>query len=282
MKSKKLLVASMLMLTATAALAQQHIQEAFDQLRQSKLQKETWANHTLNKDPQTGRMEGMSDVYDFETVQPSAKKLVANIRRAFEQDEAAAYNVSTGSQGNAEQYCSLTVGDSDKGGVAIGLMNGSKYIYACFLDPKDSLQRYRYAYALEWVEEGDRIKGRIAKTYATTQKYRQTAKAQRHSLTINGNTFSFGPNFPFDSDTSKSSEEWLTDFNTYKNLFLKNVEKTSANSFATHIYKLCKDAKSLEDVEKNMIATEIEKLKKKTKDEFIQQLFDMSIERLKK
>ena len=31
-----------------------------------------------------------------------------------------------------------------------------------------------------------------------------------------------------------------------------------------------------------MVATEIVKLRKKTNDEFIQQLFDMSIERLKK
>lgn len=84
-----------------------------------------------------------------------------------------------------------------------------------------------------------------------------------------------------DSDT-KPSETWLSEFNTYKNHFLKNTEGAAANSYATQIYKLCKNAKSLEDVEKNIVTTEIVKLKKKTKDDFIQQLFDMSIERLKK
>ena len=285
MKSKKLLVAAVLMLTATAALAQQHIQEAFDALRQDKVQKEIWSKHSVEKDPDTGLMEGLEDTYDFLIVEPSRRRLVENIQKAFRQDEGKAYSVSSGTHGNAENFVSLAVGDSNKGGVAIGLMNGSNWIYACFLDPDDSLRRYRYAYALEWVDDGDKLRGRIAKTYATTQKYRQGNTTSRRAITLNGNALQvlegLGSSFSF-SNSEKSSETWLTEFNTYKNLFLRHPEGTAANSYVTQIYKLCKDAKSLEDVEKNMIATEIEKLKKKTKDEFIQQLFDMSIERLKK
>ncbi|MBQ4387276.1 MAG: hypothetical protein II822_06715 [Prevotella sp.] len=285
MKSKKLLVAAVLMLTATAALAQQHIQEAFDALRQDKVQKEIWSKHSVEKDPDTGLMEGLEDTYDFLIVEPSRRRLVENIQKAFRQDEGKAYSVSSGTHGNAENFVSLAVGDSNKGGVAIGLMNGSNWIYACFLDPDDSLRRYRYAYALEWVDDGDKLRGRIAKTYATTQKYRQGNATSRRAITLNGNALQvlegLGSSFSF-STSEKSSETWLTEFNTYKNLFLRHPEGTAANSYVTQIYKLCKDAKSLEDVEKNMIATEIEKLKKKTKDEFIQQLFDMSIERLKK
>ena len=281
MKSKKLLVAAVLMLTATTALAQQHIQEAFDVLCQSTGQKETWSKHSVEKDPNTGLMEGMSDEYEFEILSPSNQKLVENIRSAFRQDEPDAYSVSSGTYGNAENYVSLAVGNSNKGGVPIGLMKGSNWIYACFLDPDDSLRRYRYAYALEWVADGDKLRGRIVKTYATTQKYRQGKTTQRRTITVNGNSFSFGPNFPFDDD-DKSSETWLTEFNTYKNHFLKNPDGTAANSYVTQIYKLCKNASSLEDVEKNLITSEILKLKKKTKDEFIQQLLDMSIERLKK
>ena len=52
--------------------------------------------------------------------------------------------------------------------------------------------------------------------------------------------------------------------------------------YATYIYKLCKKAKPLDDAEKKMVAKEIKKLKAKTEDEFIQDLFEMSIERLKK
>lgn len=285
MKSKKLLVAAVLMLTATAALAQQHIQEAFDALRQDKVQKEIWSKHSVEKDPDTGLMEGLEDTYDFLIVEPSRRRLVENIQKAFRQDEGKAYSVSSGTHGNAENFVSLAVGDSNKGGVAIGLMNGSNWIYACFLDPDDSLRRYRYAYALEWVDDGDKLRGRIAKTYATTQKYRQGNTTSRRAITLNGNALQvlegLGSSFSF-STSEKSSETWLTEFNTYKNLFRRHPEGTAANSYVTQIYKLCKDAKSLEDVEKNMIATEIEKLKKNTKDEFIQQLFDMSIERLKK
>ena len=285
MKSKKLLVAAVLMLTATAALAQQHIQEAFDALRRDKVQKEIWSKHSVEKDPDTGLMEGLEDTYDFLIVEPSRRRLVENIQKAFRQDEGKAYSVSSGTHGNAENFVSLAVGDSNKGGVAIGLMNGSNWIYACFLDPDDSLRRYRYAYALEWVDDGDKLRGRIAKTYATTQKYRQGNTTSRRAITLNGNALQvlegLGSSFSF-STSEKSSETWLTEFNTYKNLFRRHPEGTAANSYVTQIYKLCKDAKSLEDVEKNMIATEIEKLKKNTKDEFIQQLFDMSIERLKK
>ncbi|MBO5594421.1 MAG: hypothetical protein J5931_07435, partial [Prevotella sp.] len=91
----------------------------------------------------------------------------------------------------------------------------------------------------------------------------------------------------FDSDSlffnrQRSSESWLSEFNTYKNHFLKKPDGNASSHYATSIYKLCKNAKSLDDVEKKMVATEIRKLKDKTKDEFIQQLFDMSIERLKK
>jgi hypothetical protein len=278
MKSKNILITGLLMLLPSAVLAQQHIQQAFDALRNSNI-KEISSRHSVEKDPDLGTMEGLEDTYDFELTDNRDKRLIDNIRKAFELDEAHAYSVSTGSNGNSEDFVSLAVGDSNKGGVAIGLIKDSKWIYACFLDPNDTLRQHRYAYALEWAENGNKIRGRIVKTYATTLKFRQSKKQSR-TITVNGNNFAFGSFFS-DADT-KPSETWLSEFNTYKNLFLKNPDGNAANSYATQIYRLCKDAKSLEDVEKNIVATEIVKLKKKTKDEFIQQLFDMSIERLKK
>ena len=289
MKSKNIFIAGLLMLLPTVSMAQENIQKAFDALRQSKDIKEVFARHSLDKDPDTGAMEGLEDTYDFMITNPKAKHLVDDIRKAFQQDEPEAYNVSSGTHGSNENYVSLAVGNSNKGGVAIGLMKGSKWIYACFLDPNDSLRQHRYAYALEWVDDGDKIRGRIAKTYATTLKFRQS-RHQSRTITVNGKNIKMsGSGFSSDGGFSwsgfsseKTSEVWLTEFNTYKNLFLKNPNGTAANSYATQIYKLCKNAKSLEDVEKNMVATEIQKLRKKTNDEFIQQLFDMSIERLKK
>lgn len=278
MKSKNILITGLLMLLPSAVLAQQHIQQAFDALRNSNI-KEISSRHSVEKDPDLGTMEGLEDTYDFELTDNRDKRLIDNIRKAFELDEAHAYSVSTGSNGNSEDFVSLAVGDSNKGGVAIGLIKDSKWIYSCFLDPNDTLRQHRYAYALEWAENGNKIRGRIVKTYATTLKFRQEKKQSR-TITVNGNNFAFGSFFS-NADT-KPSETWLSEFNTYKNLFLKNPDGNAANSYATQIYRLCKDTKSLEDVEKNIVATEIVKLKKKTKDEFIQQLFDMSIERLKK
>ena len=289
MKSKSIFITGLLMLLPAVSMAQENIQRAFDALRQSKDIKEVSARHSLDKDPDTGEMEGLEDTYDFMIRNSNARHLVDDIRKAFQRDETQAYNVSSGTHGNSEDYVSLAVGNSSKGGVAIGLMQGSQWIYACFIDPNDSLRQHRYAYALEWVDDGDKIRGRIVKTYATTQKFRQS-RYQSRTITVNGNNIKLGSSFSsgdgftwsgFSSD-DKSSETWLTEFNTYKNLFLKNPNSTAANSYATQIYKLCKNAKSLEDAEKNMVATEIAKLKKKTNDEFIQQLFDMSIERLKK
>ena len=289
MKSKNIFFASLLMLLPTSSMAQENIQRAFDALRSSKDIKEISARHSLDKNPDTGFMEGLEDTYDFTIRNPKARHLVDDIRKAFQQDEPQAYNVSSGTNGNSEDYVSLAVGNSNKGGVAIGLMQGSKWIYACFLDPDDSLRQHRYAYAFEWVDDGEKIRGRIAKTYATTQKFRQGRKLSS-TISVNGGTIKLsGSGLSLDDgftwsglSSEKTSEVWLTEFNTFKNLFLKNPNGTAANSHATQIYKLCKDAKSLEEVEKNMVATEIEKLRKKTNDEFIQQLFNMSIERLKK
>ena len=290
MKSKNIFIAGLLMLLPAVSMAQENIQRAFDALRQSKDIKEVSARHSLDKDPDTGMMEGLEDTFDFTIRNSNARRLVDDIRKAFQQDEPEAYNVSSGTQDSGDNYVSLAVGNSNNGGVAIGLMQGSKWIYACFLDPEDSLRQHRYAYALEWVDDGEKIRGRIVKTYATTLKFRQS-RHQSRTITVNGKNiklsgsgFSSGDGFTWSgfSSDDKSSETWLTEFNTYKNLFLKNPNGAAANSYATQIYKLCKNAKSLEDVEKNMVATEITKLKKKTNDEFIQQLFDMSIERLKK
>jgi hypothetical protein len=172
-----------------------------------------------------------------------------------------------------------------------------------FLDKDDPEKIYRYAYVLEWVEKDKKTQVRLAVTYATTLQYRNS-KRQTRTFIVNGekvrvdgnsfsNSFSLGNGFPFgnssvfDSDSTlfnheRSSEGWLSEFNTYKRLYQNNPDGAAANYYATYIYKLCKKADCLEDGEKQLVATEIKRLKAKTKDEFIQQLFDMGIERLKK
>lgn len=289
MKTKIILLASMLMLLSTPGIAQKNIVRAFNALKTSKNQKEINSQHSLNKDPDTGIMEGMEDTYEFLITNAKAKHLVDDIRKAFQQDEAEAYTISSGSHDDSENYVKLAVGNDNNAGVAIGLLKGSRWIYACFLDPEDTLRQHRYAYALEWTDDGNKIRGKIATTYATTLQFRQSRK-QTRTISINGNTIKVSGNGSSSDDgftwagfqsLEKSSEIWLTEFNTFKNLFLKDPNSTAANSYATQIYKLCKSAQSLEEAEKDMVATAILRLKEKTNDEFIQKLFDMSIERLK-
>ena len=274
MKSKSVIMIGLFLLLPFTATAQQQIEKTFDALRQSKAQKEVWSEHTIEKDPETGKLEGLSDIYDFLITNPQNKNLVNAIEQAFHQDEGKAYSVRTGNRGGEEHYTTLAVGNSNRGGVAIGLIKGSKYIYALFLDPEDPARQHRYAYALEWVDDGGKIRGRIAKTYATTQEYRKSNR-QSSTISINGNTFNIDHRF-------SSSESWLSEFNTFKNLFLKNPTGTATNYYVSHIYKLCKNAGSLDDAEKVMVIKELEKLKKEAKDDFLKQMFEMSIERLNK
>ena len=291
------MVVVMLTLSATAANAQQHIQKAFEALLNEEYV-EIKTQHSLERDPETGRKEGEMDVYDFEVSSPTALTRIKAVQKAFEKDKDAAYQYRTVSHPGSD-YMSLAVGDGKSQSVAIGRIKGSDYIYACFLDKDDPEKKFRYAYAMEWVEKDRKTTVRLARTYATTQKYRQSVRSTRRvivngkEINVDGSSFSLGSGFPFDDSSvfdtdsiffnhERSSESWLSEFNTYKNLFLKNSNGTAASHYATSIYKLCKNAKSLEDVEKNIVTTEIHKLRNKTKDEFIQQLFDMSIERLKK
>ena len=298
MKSKQLLAVSIMMLSLQTVHAQGHIKRAFNVMITDTSTK-VESTQKLNKDPETGTKIGQLDVYEF-TIPASHHNLVEDIKHAFDQDKEKAYSLTSTSTANKKSYnyTSLAVGGEDNG-YPLGDMKNSRYIYALFLDPDDKSKTHRYAYAMEWCEGEKEIVGKLIITYATTQEHRRSKRQTRtiningQEIKIDGNSFSLGSGFPFDGSSvfdsdslffnrQRSSESWLSEFNTYKNHFLKKPDGNASSHYATSIYKLCKNAKSLDDVEKKMVATEIRKLKDKTKDEFIQQLFDMSIERLKK
>jgi len=291
------------MLTAlpSVLLAQQNIQKAFDALLNENIV-EIKTQHTLERDPETGKKKAQMDIYDFEVANPTGISRVRDIQRAFDKDKEDAYELRSGDHAGND-YHRLAVGDGKSYSVAVGRIKGSNYIYALFLDKDDPEKIYRYAYALEWVEKDKKTQVRLAITYATTLQYRNGKKQVKtfivngQEVRVDGNSFSLSSGFPFDnspvfdtvfdSDSTlfnheRSSEGWLSEFNTYKRLYQNNPDGAAANYYATYIYKLCKKADCLEDGEKQLVATEIKRLKAKTKDEFIQQLFDMSIERLKK
>lgn len=297
MKSRSLILTAMLTALPSVLLAQQNIQKAFDALLNENIV-EIKTQHTLERDPETGKKKAQMDIYDFEVANPTGISRVRDIQRAFDKDKEDAYELRSGDHAGND-YHRLAVGDGKSYSVAIGRIKGSNYIYALFLDKDDSEKIYRYAYALEWVEKDKKTQVRLAITYATTLQYRNSKRQTRtfivngEKVRVDGNSFSlsnglpFGNSSIFDSDSTffnheRSSESWLSEFNTYKRLYQRNPDGSAANYYATYIYKLCKKADCLEDGEKQLVATEIKRLKAKTKDEFIQQLFDMSIERLKK
>lgn len=321
MKSKNLILSAILMALPSTLMAQQNIQKAFDALLKDKIV-ETKTEHILEHDPETGLKSAQADVYDFVVTTPSARKRIKDIQQAFEQDKSAAYSVRTVNRTNNDSQrgfieqmstkmglsqVALKVGDGVSQSVAIGSIPDSKYIYACFLDKERTDKDYRYAYAMEWAERDNKTEVRLAVTYATKNEQRKPkikhialngkeldlnsldsiiGKAGNWANLIRENIgFNFDASMDYDSimpNAPKASHVWLSEFNTYKNFFLKRPDSNTATHYATNIYNLCKKSEGLEHDEKAMVIKEIAKLKKATRDEFIQNLFDMCIERLKK
>ncbi len=96
----------------------------------------------------------------------------------------------------------------------------------------------------------------------------------------------FSSNLVYDLDSAnvtfqKTPESWLSEFNNYKRLFLKNPDGATATHYATSIYSLCKKSAMLEPEEKKLVISELTKLKAAAKDELIQNIFEMSIKKLK-
>ena len=292
-----MILTAMLMALPSALMAQENIEKTFEALLNEK-NVEIKTQHSLERDPETGKKTAQADVYDFEVSSPTGLSRIKAIQKAFEKDKDAAYQYRTVSHPGSD-YMSLAVGDGKSQSVAIGKIKGSDYIYACFLDKDDPEKKYRYAYAMEWLEKDKKTQVRLAITYATTQKYRQSGKNIRsvivngNEINVDGNSFSFGSGLPFDMNSvfgvdsvflnrEMSSESWLSKFNTYKNLFLKNPDGAAASYYATQIYGLCKNVDKMDEVEKKLVKSEILKLYIETTDEFIRKLFNMSIERLDK
>ena len=292
----------MLLAMPSTMMAQQNIKKAFDALLNEKIT-DNRVSHVLDRDTETGRMTAMADVYDFTISSKSALERLNDVRKAFEIDKKDAYSINSGirekggEDAEVEPFSSLfeslgfpsvslSVGDGKHPSVSIGTMKGSDYIYACFADKDDPDHRYRYAYALEWVEKTKKTKVRLAVTYALRPEVRDDSKGKkRHSATriiVNGKDISLGGlRDSLLMKRNQSPESWLSEFNNYKRLFLKNPDGATATHYATSIYSLCKKSAMLEPEEKKLVINELTKLKAAAKDELIQNIFEMSIKKLK-
>lgn len=304
MKSKSLILSAMLIAMPSALMAQQNIQKAFDALLKQKQVIKVVAHHDMEKDPETGVKKGQADVYDFTLPAGNPwRQLVVDIEDAIYKDSENAYSVSSSENNKGVNYVTLVVGDGRSESVAIGKIPGSKYMYACFLDKKDPEKKYRYAYAVEWAESQDGIKGRIATTYGTTQKYLEqsdygkkrikssTITINRNPLTKdkmfemmgNNNTYGFTLNLDSVVFAANNSSQWLSHFSTFSSLYGKYLAEnnpTSANIFANNIYNLCKKADVLDADEKKIVISEISRLRNATADEYSKSLLVLSIKKL--
>ena len=279
MKNKILILAtSIMMLMPLTIHAQGHIKHAFNVLITDTSTK-VESTQKFNKDPETGTKIGQLDVYEF-TIPASHHNLVEDIEQAFNQDKEKAYSLGSTSTANKKlyNYKSLAVGGEDNG-YPLGEIKNSRYIYALFLDPNDKSKTHRYAYAMEWCEGAKEIVGKLIITYATTQEYRRS-KGQTRTISVNGKEINLdGNSFSYHK---RSPESWLSEFNNYKNLFLKDPTGSAASYYATQIYGLCKNVDNMDEVEKKLVKSEILRLKMETTDNFIQQLFNLSIKKLDK
>ena len=304
MKSKSLILSAMLIAMPSAIMAQQNIQKAFDALLKQKQVIKVTAHHDMEKDPETGVKKGQADVYDFTLPAGNPwRQLVLDIEDAIHKDSENAYSVSSSENNKGVNYVTLVVGDGSSESVAIGKIPGSKYMYACFLDKKDPAKQYRYAYAVEWAEGEDGIKGRIATTYGTTQKYREASdngkkRIKSSTITINRNPLSkdkmlemIGNNaqrFTIKLDAvdtlATNSQEWLSQFSTARTMYGKYLAEhnpTLTNVFANNIYNLCKKADVLDADEKKIVISEISRLRDATADEYTKNLLVLSIKKLR-
>ena len=292
----------MLLAMPSTMMAQQNIKKAFDALLNEKIT-DNRASHVLDRDTETGRMTAMADVYDFTISSKSALDRLNDVRKAFEIDKKDAYSINSGIREKGGEdtevepfsslfeslgfpSVSLFVGDGKHSSVSIGSMQGSDYIYACFADKDDPEHRYRYAYALEWVEKEKKTKVRLAVTYALRPEVRDDSKGKKkHNATriiVNGKDINLGGlRDSLLMKRNQSPESWLSEFNNYKRLFLKNPDGATATHYATSIYSLCKKSAMLEPEEKKLVINELTKLKAAAKDELIQNVFEMSIKKLK-
>ena len=308
MKSKSLILSAVLIAMPSALMAQQNIQKAFDALLKQKQVIKVTAHHDMEKDPETGVKKGQADVYDFTLPAGNPwRQLVLDIEDAIHKDSENAYSVSSSENNKGINYVTLVVGDGSSESVAIGKIPGSKYMYACFLDKKDPEKKYRYAYAVEWAEGQEGIKGRIATTYGTTQKYLEQSdygkkRIKSSTITINrnplnpltkdkmfemmsnNNTYGFTLKLDAVDSVATNSQEWLSQFSTARTLYGKYLAEhnpTLTNLFANNIYNLCKRANVLDADEKNIVISEISRLRDATADEYTKNLLVLSIKKLR-
>lgn len=270
MDYKKTITACVAMLAMPMlAMAQANIQKAFETFTASK-DVEVAAQHSMTKDPDTGKKEGQLDIYTY-TLPKQRKALLKGLEAAFQKDMDKAYSCQSGtnSDGKADESLSLAIGDDRSDYVMFAQEKGMNYLCLLFYDPEEAKGKYRYAYVMEWMENDEVVTGRLIVTYATSQKYRTEQRQKRNQILVGINDV-------------KDSGSWLGEFGIYLKKLQDNPNSSSGSIYVNQVYNLCKRAQALSDSEKNLVATELTKIQEKITDDFTKGLLTSAIENLKK
>lgn len=287
------------------AKAQQNIIRCVDIFRsrpevEGNIASRTYSDKNSNRDARY-------EVFSF-TIPKGRKEQLKLVEDAFARDMKSAYNSAQGISGEPRYYnpngsysvCALYVDDNNS--IPIGIKKGNNYSYACFLDTEDTIRTHRYAYFLEYGVKGNQIVGRVGVSYSTTAQYRESMK--NNASKQNKNTGSKATlatvigadandelqlaiqvlqSLSADDQAKKDvspEEQWLAEFTLKVKWLRQNWNDDTATQYAASIYGLCKRSQCLDETERKLATSELNKLLKMVKDDTVITLLKASVERL--
>ena len=287
----------------TIAQAQAHIESAYKKF----LKENEVAKYEFRKEQREDKTkQDFLNIYSF-TLMGKQKQQIEILRKAFDSDSKAAYQLVSANKGN--KLASYRLMGPDKTEVFVG----EKYdnmIQLLFSDPADSLRRY--GYALEWTDKEDGTTvGRIISCLSVQPKYRKSeqtynvfndfAKKGKPLRSFNGNV-KIGGNVDksgnylsnqIDGNTyyeingvhklasELSNTEWLSEFNAMKKLVMQIPNGIQTSFYVSVIYDLCKYSEQLDTEMKKIVKSEIESMRAKVKDNFLKEMLLKAFNNLK-
>lgn len=315
MKLKCFLLLAIMLLTSASANAQSKIDRQIRNIVENGYARQTKAMQEMDS---MGITTGRCEIYRLEIPQSQSRMLDDILEALDNEQKNAYYQLMENADSPNRRTTALTYGNEGES-VIIGSDAEMNYRVICFVDP--DRDNYRTGYAIEWADNDGQIDGRIVTTYGT----RPSAKKSLGRIDDLGefDLSKLGEILPeaiktikvigkddlkklgdleglkdlgdylgiltgemeVDDEEATDDVQWLTQFNHYRNAFLRAVERNSstAASYATNILKLCKKANkaNLSANEKKLCIKNIKEMRKKTKDTFLQGLLDEASDLLK-
>lgn len=304
----KLAFVACLMVLSSACHAQKpipNIDQAFDKFVQDLSQDDLVTSSTMNT-YNIGMMKG------FEFAVPRKKqKMVDTFHKALLSNSRLAYISFTKKAGSAS---------NETNRVGYGKDNSTTYLFGAHKDRNYNLQyirdckdsTMRYVYALVWYPgKNDVVLGSVYKFYSKDpQTYKKPSANMKSfsytkpsiqdldSLFLQRKNFNFNKSlagsYYFDETPPKDAAEFMMQLNTLRAAF-KNAKdlypylgnqvtrRTLQTGIANKIVKLCKGyGKLLNADEKKFCASSLNKMKKDTDDEYLQNLLELTANSLRK